>query len=158
VGPGPVCTDPGAVEALVDVLSGPSCTVELSPVFLDDAWRKLLFNAVAGLMVLTRRRSGIFRRDDVARLGRAYLAECLAVARAQGARLDDDVVDQVVEMFAGLREDMTTSILTDRERGRPLEWDVRNGVVARKAVGHGLPTPISAVLVPLLAAASEEPG
>ena len=33
------------------------------------------------LMVLTGRRSGMFRRDDVAALSRRYLAECLAVAR-----------------------------------------------------------------------------
>jgi 2-dehydropantoate 2-reductase len=53
---------------------------------------------------------------------------------------------------------MTTSILTDHEQGTPLEWDIRNGVIARKAVQHGLPTPISDVLVPLLAAASDGPG
>ena len=55
-------------------------------------------------------------------------------------------------------EDMTTSILTDRELGRPLEWDIRNGVIARKGAEHGLPTPISDVLVPLLAAAGDGPG
>jgi 2-dehydropantoate 2-reductase len=53
---------------------------------------------------------------------------------------------------------MTTSILTDREHGRPLEWDIRNGVISRKAAEHGLATPISDVLVPLLAAASDGPG
>ena len=35
-----------------------------------DAWRKLLTNAVAGLMVFTGRKSGMFRRDDIARLAR----------------------------------------------------------------------------------------
>jgi 2-dehydropantoate 2-reductase len=54
--------------------------------------------------------------------------------------------------------DLTTSILTDRERGRPLEWDVRNGVVARKGAEHGVATPISDLVVPLLAAASDGPG
>jgi 2-dehydropantoate 2-reductase len=53
---------------------------------------------------------------------------------------------------------MTTSMLTDREQGRPLEWDIRNGVIARKGAAHGLATPISDVLVPLLAAAGEGPG
>ncbi|MDT5106180.1 MAG: 2-dehydropantoate 2-reductase [Mycobacterium sp.] len=61
-------------------------------------------------------------------------------------------------MFSGVPEDLTTSILTDREHGRPLEWDVRNGVVARKAVGHGLATPITDLVVPLLAAAGDGPG
>jgi 2-dehydropantoate 2-reductase len=53
---------------------------------------------------------------------------------------------------------MTTSILTDRETHRRMEWDLRNGVIIRKARAHGLVTPISDVLVPLLAAASDGPG
>ncbi|GLP83721.1 putative 2-dehydropantoate 2-reductase [Mycobacterium antarcticum] len=150
--------DDQAARRLAEVLGGPSLAVECHPDFVDDAWRKLLTNAVAGLMVLTGRRSGVFRREDVARLGRAYLTECLAVARAEGAHLDDAVVDETIALFAGLPEDLTTSILTDREQGRPLEWDVRNGVVARKGAEHGLATPISDLVVPLLAAASDGPG
>jgi 2-dehydropantoate 2-reductase len=121
-------------------------------------WRKLLTNAVAGLMVLTGRKSGMYLRDDVAALARAYLAEGLAVARAEGAHLDDGVIDDVVGMFTGVAQDLTTSILTDRELGRPLEWNVRNGVIARKGAEHGLATPISDLVVPLLAAASDGPG
>ncbi|BBZ28217.1 2-dehydropantoate 2-reductase [Mycolicibacterium madagascariense] len=153
-----VVPDDDAAHRLADVLSGPSLTVECSPSFVDDAWRKLLTNAVAGLMVLTGRTSGMFRRDDVAGLARAYAAEGLAVARAEGAHLADGVVDDIVGMFAGMPEDLTTSILTDRQQGRPLEWDVRNGVIARKGAEHGVPTPISDLLVPLLAAASDGPG
>jgi 2-dehydropantoate 2-reductase len=147
-----------AAHRLADVLRGPSLTVECAPAFADDAWRKLLTNAVAGLMVLTGRKSGMYRRDDVAVLARAYLTEGLAVARAEGAHLDDGVIDDVVGMFTGMPEDLTTSILTDREQGRPLEWDVRNGVIARKGAEHGLATPISDLVVPLLAAASDGPG
>jgi 2-dehydropantoate 2-reductase len=150
--------DDEAARRLGDVLRGPSLQVDCSARFLDDAWRKLLTNAVAGLMVLTGRRSGMFHRDDIARLGRAYLAECLEVARAEGAHLDDGVIDEIVGIFTGLPEDLTTSILTDREQGRPLEWDVRNGVIARKGAEHGLATPISDLVVPLLAAASDGPG
>jgi 2-dehydropantoate 2-reductase len=153
-----VLPDDEPARRLADVLRGPWCTVDCNPRFADDAWRKLLTNAVAGLMVLTGRKSGMFRRDDLATLARAYLAEGLAVARAEGAHLDDAVIDDIVGMFTGMPEDLTTSILTDREHGRPLEWDVRNGVVQRKAAEHGLRTPISDVVVPLLAAASDGPG
>jgi 2-dehydropantoate 2-reductase len=153
-----VLPDDEAARSLAETLRGPSLTVECSADFVDDAWRKLMTNAVAGLMVLTGRRSGMFRRDDVARLGRVYLAECLAVARAEGAHFDDGVIDEIIGLFTGVPEDLTTSILTDREQGRPLEWDVRNGVVARKGAEHGLATPISDLVVPLLAAASDGPG
>ena len=81
----------------------------------------------------------MFRRDDVADLARRYVAECLAVARAEGANLGDELVEQTVRLFTEVPEDLTTSILTDREHGRPLEWDIRNGVIARKAAEHGHP-------------------
>ena len=133
-------------------------TVELDPDFLTAAWHKLLVNAVVGFMVLAGRRTGMFRRDDVAALARRYLAECLAVARAEGANLGDDVTDEILDLLAKSPPDITTSMLTDREADRRLEWDIRNGVILRKAAAHGLATPISDVVVPLLAAASDGPG
>lgn len=145
-------------ERLAEMLRGPRLSIDADPDFIAVAWHKLLVNAVAGLMVLTGRKAGMFHRKDLAGLGREYLVECLAVARAEGADLKDEVVDQVIDMFTNVPEDMTTSILTDRERGRPLEWEIRNGVIVRKAAGHGIATPISDVLVPLLAAASDGPG
>jgi 2-dehydropantoate 2-reductase len=153
-----VLPDTDAAGRLADLLRGAGIVVELDPDFITAAWRKLLVNAVVAFMVLTGRRAGIFRRDDVAALGRRYVEECLAVARADGADLQDAVIEEIVGMLTQAPPDVTTSMLTDREAGRPLEWDIRNGVIARKAVAHGLPTPISEVLVPLLAAASDGPG
>lgn len=147
-----------AATTVADLLRDAGCRVDNDPDFITAAWRKLLTNALAGFMVLSRRRSGMFRRDDVADLSRRYVAECLAVARAEGARLSDDVVDGMVDMFRAAPEDMGTSILADAEGRRRMEWDIRNGVIIRKARAHGLPTPISDVLVPLLAATSDGPG
>lgn len=147
-----------AAETFAELLRGAGCQVECNPDFVTVNWRKLLINALAGLMALSGRRSGMFRRNDVAELGRRYMAECLAVARAEGARLGDDVVEHLVDSFRVVPEDMGTSILADREAHRRMEWDLRNGVIVRKARAHGLATPISDVLVPLLAAASDGPG
>lgn len=153
-----VLPDNAAAGAVADALHGTAIAVERDPDFRSAAWRKLLVNAVVGFMVLAHRRAGMFRREDVAALARRYLTECLAVARADGARLEDDVVDEIVTMLASSPEDLTTSMLTDHQAGRPLEWDIRNGVISRKAAAHGLPTPISDVVVPLLAAAGDGPG
>jgi 2-dehydropantoate 2-reductase len=153
-----VLPDTEAASTLAELLRPAGVTVELDPDFSTAGWHKLLVNAVVAVMVLTGRRAGAFRRDDVAALGRRYLAECLAVARAEGANLGDGVVDEIIGMLAQAPPDITTSMLTDREANRPLEWDIRNGVILRKAAAHGLATPISEVLVPLLAAASDGPG
>ncbi|KUI18475.1 2-dehydropantoate 2-reductase [Mycolicibacterium acapulense] len=153
-----VLPDTDGARTLSALFAGSAVTVEIDPNFLSAAWHKLLVNAVVGFMVLSGRRSGMFRRDDVDGLARRYLAECLAVARAAGAQLGDDVIDGIVGLLAKSPGDITTSMLTDREAGRELEWDIRNGVIARKGAEHGLNTPISDVLVPLLAAASDGPG
>jgi 2-dehydropantoate 2-reductase len=145
-------------EAVAELLRGAGCRVDNDPDFVTAAWRKLLTNALAGFMALSGRRSGMFRRDDVAALSREYVAECLAVARAEGAQLPDGVVDELAGLFRAAPEDMGTSILADRASNRPMEWDLRNGVISRKGRAHNLATPISDVLVPLLAAASDGPG
>jgi 2-dehydropantoate 2-reductase len=153
-----VLPDTDAAATVAELFRDGVITVDLDPDFATAAWRKLLVNAVVCFMVLAGRRSGMFRRDDVAALARRYLAECLAVARAEGADLGDAVIDEIIDLLAQAPADVTTSMLTDREADRMLEWDIRNGVIARKAAQHGLPTPISDVLMPLLAAASDGPG
>jgi 2-dehydropantoate 2-reductase len=147
-----------AATTFAELWRGAGGTADCDPDFTTAAWRKLLVNAVAGLMALAGRRAGMFRRDDLAALARRYAAECLAVARTEGAHLGDDVADGTVEMLRQAPTDMGTSMLADRAAGRPLEWDIRNGVIIRKARAHGIATPISDVLVPLLAAASDGPG
>lgn len=148
---------PGA-GVVLDALRDTRCAVDVAQDFRSVAWRKLLQNAVAGLMVLTGRRAGMFARPDVVELALGYSRECLAVARAEGAVLGDEVPQAIVDGFRNAPADLGTSILADRQAGRPLEWDCRNAVVRRRGRAHGIPTPISDLIVPLLAAASDGPG
>ena len=145
-------------SAVVTALRGTRCSVDVAADFTSVAWRKLLQNAVAGLMVLAGRRAGMYSRADVAALALAYLTECLEVARAEGATLGDEVPQEIVDAFQRYPADLGTSILADRQAGRPLEWDSRNGVVQRRGRLRGIPPPISDLVVPLLAAASDGPG
>jgi 2-dehydropantoate 2-reductase len=87
----------------------------------------------------------------------ALARECVAVGRAEGARLDDGDADAIVADLAAMPPDLNTSMLFDRLAGRPMEWDARNGVVRRLGARHGVPTPVSDVLVPLLAALDDAP-
>ena len=148
---------PGA-ERIADVLRDTRCQVELAGDFTTLAWRKLLQNAAAGLMALTGRRAGVFTRPDFEDLTLDYLKECLAVLHAEGAALSDDVPAAILARFQAFPADMSTSILTDREAGRPLEWGIRNGVISRLARRHDIHTPISDAITALLAATSDGPG
>jgi len=156
----PRLTLPDTAEArrVLDALHGTRCAVDLAADFTSIAWRKLLQNAVAGLMVLSGRRAGMYSRADITALSLAYLRECLTVARAEGAILGDEIPQEIIDGFQRAPADLGTSILADRVAGFPLEWDIRNGVVQRMGRAHGIPTPISDVVVPLLAAASDGPG
>ncbi|NKJ50664.1 2-dehydropantoate 2-reductase [Burkholderia sp. SG-MS1] len=150
--------DTTGASMVLTALSGSRCSVDVAADFTSVAWRKLLQNAVAGLMVLAGRRAGMFSRTDITALSLAYLRECLEVARAEGATLGDEVPQEIVDGFHGAPADMGTSILADRQAGRPLEWESRNGVVQRCGRSRGIATPISDLVVPLLAAASDGPG
>jgi 2-dehydropantoate 2-reductase len=150
--------DTPAASVVLAALRDTRVSVDVTADFTTVAWRKLLQNAVAGLQVLTGRRAGMFTRTDVTELSLAYLWECLEVARAEGAVLNDDVPQAIIDKFHGFPADMGTSILADRLAGRALEWDSRNGVVLRLGRLHGIPTPISDLVVTLLAAASDGPG
>jgi 2-dehydropantoate 2-reductase len=150
--------DTTATGVVLAALRGTRCSVDVAADFTSVAWRKLLQNAVAGLMVLAGRRAGMFSRTDITKLALAYLRECLEVARAEGAALGDEVPQEIIDGFHRSPADLGTSILADRQAGRPLEWDGRNGVVQRCGRSRGISTPISDLVVPLLAAASDGPG
>lgn len=150
--------DTAAAAVVLDALAGGRCAVDVATDFREQAWRKLLQNAAAGLMAITGRRVEVFTRDDIGALARDYLRECTGVARADGVALADDLPEEIVSGLRAMPAGRGTSILEDREAGRPLEWDVRNAVVRRAARRLGIATPISDVLVPLLAATSDGPG
>ena len=117
----PAVTLPAGSGSVAATLGDGGCDVTMTDDFRTAAWHKMLANAVSGLMALTGRRAGIFRRDDVAALSRAYLDECLAVARAEGAHLGDEVIDQILSRLRDAPPDMATSMLGDRAAGQPLE-------------------------------------
>jgi 2-dehydropantoate 2-reductase len=96
----------------------------------------------------------MFRGADIAALAHDLIAECLAVARGEGAQLPASVADTIVAGYAAMPVDRGSSIVFDREAGYRLEWDARNRVIRRLGARHRIPTPISDVIVPLLAAAS----
>lgn len=73
-----------AAQGVVTALRDTRCSVDVAADFTSIAWRKLLQNAVAGLMVLTGRRAGMYSRADIEHMSLAYLKECLEVAKRAG--------------------------------------------------------------------------
>jgi 2-dehydropantoate 2-reductase len=143
--------DEPAGAALADLLDG-AARVDLVADFRTEAWRKLVLNAVAAVMVLTGRRAEVYREPEQLELARRIAQECVAVGRAEGARLGPEAVDEVIGRVASFPPDLGTSMLFDRLAGRRLEWDARNGVISRLGAAHGIPKPVSDAVSAELAA------
>lgn len=150
--------DDAAGQAFCSLFAGSFVTAETSDDFITRAWLKLCNNAPSGaVLALTGQRMGVMHAHGVADVARALLKECVAVGRAEGAKLDDALIERQMGFFLSAKPDEGNSMYEDRMAGREMEWNARNAVIVRKAALHGISVPVSAVLVPLLAALGTKP-
>jgi 2-dehydropantoate 2-reductase len=129
-------------------------TVTADPDFKTQVWKKLCVNSAGALSAVLLKAAVIARHDGVADIMRAIVRECIAVGRAEGAKLDDSIVESVIGGYRSAPPDSMNSLHADRAAGRPMETDARNGVIVRLGRKHGIPTPVNQLVVALLEAAS----
>jgi len=143
-------------RAFVQLLSGTPIAVLLSDDFKTLIWRKLLINAVANpITALTRQRQAVLRRSDVRELAIGVLAEAIAVARADGARLAPDEAEQTLKTLYSYPAEAGTSMYFDNLAGRPLEIEALTGAIVAAAERHGIGTPLNRALLTLARAVSD---
>jgi len=106
-------------------------------------WEKFVFlSALSGLTALTRKPIGEVRANPATRnLLLEALREAVAVARAEGAGLDDAFAQKQLETMDSLPAGMLSSMAQDLLRGRRLELPWLSGAVVRRAEKHGLCVP-----------------
>jgi 2-dehydropantoate 2-reductase len=109
-----------------------------------EMWRKFLFiSSVSGLGAVTRAPIGVLRsRAETRDLLERAMHEVLAVARAHGVALPDDVVEETLAFTDSLPEAGTTSMQRDIIAGRPSELESQSGAVARLGAKQGVATPV----------------
>ena len=139
-----------AGEAFVGLFAESVIVSSTTEDFLTLAWTKLALNCAGAVNALTGLPGGVVRSPGVADLMRGMVRECVQVGRALGAELGDDLPDWVVERAETSPPDSVNSLLADRLAGRPMEWDARNGVIARLGTHHGIATPLNAMAATLL--------
>ena len=121
--------------------------------FRSEVWKKLCVNAAGALSAVLLRPAVIARHAGVAELTMALIREVIAVGRAEGAVLPDLLARDILEAQR-TAPDAVKSMLADRQAGRPMEIDARNGVVVRLGRRHGIPTPVNEMVVALLEAST----
>jgi 2-dehydropantoate 2-reductase len=133
-----------ASETFARVFENSFAEIRLVDDWLTSAWTKLVLNAVGGAIgVLTRRGNDVLADPGIARLYQALAAEVIAVGRAEGARLADDLGELLLTLLSKGPHLHTPSIVADRLAGRPTEWQARNEVVVRLAAKHGIAVPLN---------------
>ncbi|MEM9655840.1 MAG: 2-dehydropantoate 2-reductase [Actinomycetota bacterium] len=142
-----------AGELLSSLLAGSFITVRPVEDWLTAAWIKLALNAaVGGICTLTRTGNHTLRDPEIASIAQAMMAEIVAVGRAEGAALPDDLPDQILSRVQGSDTNTMSSIVRDRIAGRPTEWDARNAVIGRTGTRHNIPTPVNDLVTALISA------
>ncbi len=139
-------------EAFAALFASSGVDVATAEDWASVAWRKLALNCAGAVNALTGLPAGIAAKPEIAELMRGLVAECLAVGRAEGAILEDELPDQVVAQYQASPADSVNSLLADRLAGRRMEWDARNGVIARLGSAHGIDTPLNQMAAILLSA------
>jgi 2-dehydropantoate 2-reductase len=136
----------------VNLFAGTPADATTVPDFLTVVWRKLCFNSAGVLSALVLQPAGVVRAEAMGDVALQIIRECAAVARAEGAKLEDNVADTVLAAQRAAPADSVNSMLADRQAGRPVEIDARNGVIVRLGRKHGIPTPANSMAVALMEA------
>ncbi len=110
-------------------------------------WHKFVGLAVnAALNSLTRKPAGVCYHDpDLLALARAGFEEGVAVAKAIGIRLPENIVDLHLQNHQKFPPGMYASMYHDLVRARRLELDSLSGLIVRQGRELNVPTPFHAM-------------
>ncbi|MBS1097652.1 2-dehydropantoate 2-reductase [Gluconobacter sphaericus] len=120
-------------------------------------WLKLLANiSVNPLTALTGQPTGIIHRSDIADSARALMLEALPVARAEGADITVQDVEDTLTWISTIPPESRSSMLQDKQAMVPSEYQALTGAVVRAGARHNIPTPLNKLVLSLLAGSEAE--
>ena len=160
-GRGELVLEPSAYSsALAEAFIAAGVPAEVSTNVRGALWAKLIlncaYNAVSAITQLPYGQTvpGVGIQD----LMRDVVAECLAVAKAEGVQVPGDV-DAAIRNIADTMRSQYSSTAQDLARGKRTEIDHLNGLIVRRGTTLGVPTPANRVLWALVKLLeSKQPG
>jgi len=114
------------------------------------AWTKLCTNASGAVCALTDQQANIAKNPIAARIMESLIREVIAVGRAEGAEIDDTIVETIIASQSSAPDGATNSIHGDLIAKNPMEWSARNGIVAKLGEKHGIATPYNQMAADIL--------
>lgn len=147
-GRGELVIEPSAAsEAVAQALIAAGVPTEISANVRGALWAKLILNcAYNAVSAIAQRPYGeAVRGQGVQDVMRDVVAECLAVARAEGVQVPGNV-DEAVRRIAETMPTQFSSTAQDLARGKRSEIDYLNGLIVRRGEALGIATPANRVL------------
>ncbi|WP_369649168.1 MULTISPECIES: ketopantoate reductase family protein [unclassified Variovorax] len=134
-------------EQVAQQLAAAGVPTQISGNVRGSLWAKLVLNcAYNALSAVSQLPYGeLVKGVGVADVIRDVVAECLAVAKAEGVVIPGDT-DAAVRGIAQSMPSQYSSTAQDLARGKPSEIDHLNGFVVRRGEALGVPTPANRVL------------
>lgn len=135
------------VQHLVQILGDAGIPTTLTENIELELWKKLLINngvnplsALTGMDTRTLTSHPVYG-DIVYRL----MQETATVAAATGVTISPQEVDEMYQLICNF-DAIKTSMLVDREKGRPLEIDAICGAILRRSRQYNIATPFTALI------------
>lgn len=134
-------------EAQLGIFDQAGIPVRISDNVAGALWTKLILNcAYNAISALTQMPYGVlWQTAGVENCMRDVVGECLAVARAEGVSVPNDVWEAVV-LIARTMPGQLSSTAQDLARGKPSEIDHLNGYVVRSGEAHAIPVSANRLL------------
>lgn len=147
-GRGDLLIEPSASsEAVAQALIAAGVPTDISPNVRGALWAKLIlncaYNAVSAIAQLPYGKT--VQGEGVTDVMRDVVAECLAVAKAEGVQVAGDAHVAVGKLAASMPGQMS-STAQDLARGKRTEIDYLNGLIVQRGEALGIPTPANRVL------------
>lgn len=138
-------------EEVARHLAAAGVPTQISDNVRGSLWAKLILNcAYNALSAITQLPYGVLvRGTGVSDVIRDVVAECLAVAKAEGVEVPGDT-DAALRGIAQTMPAQYSSTAQDLARGKLSEIDQLNGLVVRRGEALGVPTPANRVLFVLV--------
>jgi 2-dehydropantoate 2-reductase len=139
------------VRLLVDLFTRAGLVTQASGEMQVLIWRKLLINVgINAITALTGIRNGRIADLEAARnLSRAAVEEAMAVARAKGIPVAEDMVEQVLTVARATAQNRS-SMGQDVDFGQRTEIDAINGAIVGFGQELGVETPVNRALTQLI--------
>ena len=134
-------------EALAGALVAAGVPTEISRNVRGALWAKLTlncaYNAVSAITQLPYGKTVV--GAGIKEVTRDLVAECLAIAAAEGVQMPGDI-DAAVRKIVETMQNQYSSTAQDLARGKRTEIDYLNGFIVRRGEALGIATPVNRVM------------